>query len=114
MNSLHHDSRYHGLREDLFHDIEAHPITSQTAEFQFVEATQTIGWCCFSAPVDNNNKPKGGYDLFLRFLSEDFRTPEVAFDFHVFRSSGFNLPVMIIAVIKPLLPTHTHQLKLLP
>ena len=99
MNALHHESRYHGLREDLYNDLEAHPITSQTDEFQFVEATQTIGcnWCCTFAE-NNNNKPKGGYDLFLRFHSEDFRTPEVLTDFHVFRNSGFNLPVMIIAV----------------
>ena len=83
MNALHHESRYHGLREDLYNDLEAHPITSQTDEFQFVEATQTIGcnWCCTFAE-NNNNKPKGGYDLFLRFLSEDFRTPEVLTDFH--------------------------------
>lgn len=105
MNALHNESRYRGLREDLYNDIEAHPITSQTDEFQFVEATQTIrcNWCCSFA--ENNNKAKGGYDLFLRFLSEDFRTPEVYDDFHVFRNSGFNLPVMMIAV-KFTLNTH--------
>jgi hypothetical protein len=106
MNSLLDESRYHGLHEDMYHDIEAHPITSQTDGFHFVEATQTIGctWCCCSSS-EPDNKPKGGYDLFLRFLSEDFRTPEVLNDFHVFRNSGFNLPVMIIAVSSLSFPT---------
>lgn len=86
--------------DSLFNDIEAHPITSQTDEFHFVEATQTIGcnWCC---STEDRNKPKVGYDLFLRFISEDFRSPEVLNDFHVFRSSNFNIPVMIIAVNEP-------------
>ena len=99
MDSRNHDSSYHGFREHLLNDIEAHPITSQTDEFHFVEATQTVGccnWLCSSA--DERNVPKGGYDLFLRFRSDEFRTPEMAHDFHAFRSSGFNLPVMILAV----------------
>jgi len=81
-------------------DIEAHPITSQTDEFQFVEASQTFGytWLC-SAGEDRHKQPKGGYDLFLRFTSEEFRTPEMENDFYAFRSAGFNIPLMFLAVI---------------
>ena len=90
-----HDNHVHD-------DIEAHPITSQTDEFQFVEASQTFGstWFCSSAGEDNQ-KPKGGYDLFLRFTSEEFCTPEMENDFHAFRSAGFNIPLMFLAVIYP-------------
>ena len=94
------DSRYHGLRDhNMSNDIEAHPVTSQKDEFHFVEASQTIGcnFCCFSTE-SKDEKPTGGYDLFLRFLSEEFRSPEVLHDFYVFRSGGFNLPVMVISV----------------
>ena len=96
MNNNVDTSHRHGFHAE--NDIEAHPITSQTDEFQFVEASQTFGytWLCSSA--EDNNKPKGGYDLFLRFTSEEFRTPEMAHDFHAFRSAGFNIPVMTLSV----------------
>ena len=90
----------HGLHDNhVYIDIEAHPITSQTDEFQFVEASQTFGfntWFCCS--TEDNHQPKGGYDLFLRFTSEKFQSPEIEYDFRAFRSAGFNIPLMILAV----------------
>ena len=98
MNNNNDSSHRHGLHNNM----EAHPITSQTDEFQFVEASQTFGysWLCSSAE-DSNKQPKGGYDVFLRFTSAEFRSPEMEYDFHAFRSAGFNIPLMILAVTLP-------------
>ena len=99
MNTNNDSSHRYAVHDDQLHnDIEAHPITSQTNEFQFAEASQTFGytWLCPSA--EDSHKPKGGYDLFLRFTSEEFRSPEMEYDFRAFRSAGFNIPLMILAV----------------
>ena len=95
-NDSSHRSGFHDVH--IHNDIEGHPITSQIDEFQFVEASQTYGYTMLDSSGDDSHTPKGGYDLYLRFTSEVFRTPEMEYNFHAFRSAGFNMPLMIASV----------------